>query len=132
MKLSKSCLIVCLCFIFNIVCATPVYQFANARQEAQFQHVLKSLRCVVCQNQDLADSNARLAIELRGMVHDMVVQGQSDQDIMHYLTARYGDFILFNPPVRGLTALLWFGPGLFFLIGIVVYGRYFLRRSEHV
>lgn len=132
MSLTRMVWILGLMLVFRCCLATPVYQFANARQEAQFQHLLKSLRCVVCQNQDLADSNARLAVELRSMVHDMVLNGKSDQDIMQFLTMRYGDFILFNPPVRWVTSLLWFGPGLFLLLGILVYGRYFLRRSRHV
>lgn len=128
--LRKILIIMSLIFFCGSAFATPMYPFANHKQEVQFQHLLKSLRCVVCQNQDLADSNARLAVELRTMIYDMVVHGKSDQDIVSYLTARYGDFILFNPPVRWVTSLLWFGPGLFLIIGIFFYCRYFLRRSD--
>jgi cytochrome c-type biogenesis protein CcmH len=109
-------------FSFALFASTQ-YPFADPKQEAQFTHLLKNLRCLVCQNQDLADSNASLAIDLRHKVYELVRDGQSDDEISDYLTARYGDFILFKPPVKTITALLWFGPFAFLIIGVVVFWR---------
>lgn len=112
--------------------ASSVYPFETAKQDAQFNHLLKELRCLVCQNQDLADSNAALAKDLREQVYDFVKEGKTDREIIEYLTARYGDFILFKPPVKALTALLWFGPALFLLTGFVIFWRtcLFSRRVD--
>src|SRR5471030_2718078 len=99
------------CFA-SFASANVFYPLETAKQEAQFFHLLRELRCLVCQNQDLADSNAGLAKDLRDEVYKLVKEGNSDDEIVHYLTARYGDFILFKPPVKAVTALLWFGPVL--------------------
>lgn len=108
---------------FNGAMASQLYPFTQAKQETQFHYLLKELRCLVCQNQDLADSNAALAKDLKTEVYELVKDGHSDQEIIHYLTERYGDFILFKPPVRQVTALLWFGPALFVLLGLIVFWR---------
>ena len=115
-------------FVLGGETAPSVYPFEKSTQAAQFQGLLKELRCLVCQNQDLADSNAGLAKDLRDQIYQMVSSGQSDQEIMTYLTKRYGDFILFQPPLKGLTALLWFGPVFFVLLGFVIFGRTMLHR----
>lgn len=107
----------------SVVFANSTYPFDTARQEVQFDHLLKDLRCLVCQNQDLADSNAALAKDLRQQVYHMVKEGKSDTDIRDYLSFRYGDFILFNPPVKSVTYLLWFGPFLFLGLGVVIFWR---------
>ena len=107
--------------------ADTLYPLSTKKQEAQFQHLLKELRCLVCQNQDLADSSAGLAKDLRNQVYIMVKNGDSDNDIIRYLTDRYGDFILFNPPVKGVTALLWYGPALFLLLGLFIFWRTCLK-----
>ena len=70
------------------------------------------LRCLVCQNQTIADSNAELAIDLKNQVREKLGQGMSDKDVIDYMVQRYGDFVLYRPPVRGTTWLLWFGPFL--------------------
>lgn len=111
--------------------ANTFYPLPSQKQEAQFQHLLKELRCLVCQNQDLADSNASLAQDLRNQVYGMVQHGDSDSEIIQYLTSRYGDFILFNPPVKGVTALLWFGPALFLLLGLFIFWRTCLKRNRN-
>lgn len=103
--------------------ASSIYPLDSAQKEAQFNHLLKDLRCLVCQNQDLADSNADLAKDLRNQVYLLVKEGKSDSEISDYLTARYGDFILFKPPVKAVTYLLWFGPALFLLLGFVIFWR---------
>lgn len=120
--------VVLACLLSQTVLANSFYPLETARQEAQFQHLLKELRCLVCQNQDLADSNAPLAKDLRDKVYTMVKNGDSDSDIMRYLTDRYGDFILFNPPVKAVTALLWYGPALFLLSGLLLFWRKCVRR----
>ena len=79
------------------------------------------LRCLVCQNQSLADSNAELAVDLRRQVEDMIARGDSDAQIKTFLTERYGDFVLYRPPVQRNTALLWFGPFALLLVGAVAW-----------
>jgi cytochrome c-type biogenesis protein CcmH len=109
--------------------ANTRYPFDSPKQDVQFSHLLKDLRCLVCQNQDLADSNATLANDLRDEVYDLVKDGHSDEEIIHYLTARYGDFILFKPPVKAITAFLWFGPALFLALGLLIFWRTNVKRT---
>lgn len=111
--------------------ANSVYPLDSAKKEAQFNHLLKDLRCLVCQNQDLADSNAELAKDLRQQVYELVKEGKSDSEINEYLTSRYGDFILFNPPVKAVTLLLWFGPFLFLLLGFFIFWRTCFKRMTN-
>ena len=108
--------------------ASNFYPFTSLKKEAQFNYLLKELRCLVCQNQDLADSNAELAKDLRLEVYQLVKTGKSDNEIKEYLSARYGDFILFKPPVKAVTLLLWFGPLLFLIAGIVIFWRTCFKR----
>lgn len=103
--------------------ANRIYPLDSLKKEAQFTHLLKNLRCLVCQNQDLADSNAELAKDLRLQVYELVKEGKSDNEITDYLSARYGDFILFNPPVKAVTLVLWFGPAFFLLAGFFIFWR---------
>ncbi len=110
--------------------ASSMYPLDTPKQEAQFNYLLRELRCLVCQNQDLADSNAGLAKDLRQEVYELVKSGKSDNDIIAYLTARYGDFILFNPPLKTVTVVLWFGPLLFMVIGLLVFWKTCLKRSS--
>lgn len=81
------------------------------------------LRCLVCQNQSVAESNAGLAVDLRNQVREQVAAGKSDREIIDFMTSRYGDFVLYKPPVKGSTLLLWFGPGLLLLVGALVAWR---------
>ena len=75
------------------------------------------LRCLVCQNQTIADSNADLAVDLRRQVREQIAQGRSDREIIEFMTTRYGDFVLYRPPLRATTVLLWAGPALLLLVG---------------
>jgi cytochrome c-type biogenesis protein CcmH len=111
--------------------ATAHYPFAQPAQQAQFQALLHDLRCPVCQNQDLADSNADLAADLRSEVYHMVLNHRSDQDIIQYLTDRYGDFIVFKPPVKEITTVLWFGPFIILLFGLGLFSLFCIRRVRH-
>ena len=110
--------------------ANTIYPLDSAKQEAQFHHLLHDLRCLVCQNQDLADSNAGLANDLRKEIYLLVKEGKSDKEIIDYATERYGDFILFKPPVKTITYLLWFGPALFLAFGLFIFWRSCLKRSS--
>jgi cytochrome c-type biogenesis protein CcmH len=124
-RLTLCCVILC----SSLVNANRIYPLETEKQDAQFAYLLKELRCLVCQNQDLADSNAALAKDLRGQIYTFVKEGKTDNEIIQYLTARYGDFILFKPPMKSLTALLWFGPAFFLLIGLLIFWRFCLRRN---
>lgn len=87
--------------------------------EDRYQSLLEELRCLVCQNQTLADSSSELATDLRVQVKDMLEQGSSDQQILDFMSARYGDFVLYTPPVKSHTLFLWLGPFALLLIGVV-------------
>jgi cytochrome c-type biogenesis protein CcmH len=91
--------------------------FANHTQELRFQHLTQQLRCPMCQNETLADSNAPIARDLRNQIFQMMQQGKSDDEIKQYLVARYSDFVLYDPPLTTGTWLLWFGPLLILLGG---------------
>ena len=86
------------------------FKFANDAEEQHFKDLISELRCLVCQNQSLADSDAELAHDLRAEVYEMVQDGKTDEEIIEFLVARYGDFVLYKPPVKPSTYLLWFGP----------------------
>ncbi|WP_114240148.1 cytochrome c-type biogenesis protein [Dyella sp. C9] len=94
--------------------------FKDHAQEVRFQNLTRELRCLVCQNENLADSNADLARDLRHEVFDLMQQGKSDDEIKQYLVDRYSDFVLYDPPVQSSTLLLWFGPLLILLAGATV------------
>jgi cytochrome c-type biogenesis protein CcmH len=95
-----------------------VVTFANAVQEKRYKSLINELRCLVCQNQTIADSDADLAQQLRREVHSMILDGRADSEIVSFMVERYGDFVLFNPPLKLVTSLLWFGPFLFLAIGL--------------
>ena len=104
--------------------------FADAAEEERFRELTAELRCVMCQNQSLADSNAAIAQDLRQEVFDLMRQGMSDQQIKDHLTARYSDFVLYRPPVDKRTWILWFGPGVLLLGGLVALVVIVRRRSR--
>ena len=103
---------------------------ADLALEARMQAIALELRCLVCQNQTIADSNADLAVDLRQQVREMLHQGKSQPEIIDYMTARYGDFVLYRPPVKGSTALLWFGPALLLAGGVTTLVLVLRRRSR--
>jgi cytochrome c-type biogenesis protein CcmH len=98
--------------------------------EERVMKLSKELRCLVCQNETLADSRADLAVDLRGQIREQMQAGKTDKEIIQYLTQRYGKFILYNPPVDPTTYLLWFGPFVLLLTGLAVLFRYLKRRRE--
>jgi cytochrome c-type biogenesis protein CcmH len=102
---------------------------ADPQVEKRVMTLAEELRCLVCQNQSLADSHADLAVDLRNQVREKVKQGMSDRQIVDYMVERYGDFVLYRPPVKMTTLLLWFGPLLLVLIGVGVLYRTLKMRS---
>lgn len=98
--------------------------------DARMVRITSELRCLVCQNQTIADSHAALAVDLRNQVMEQLQQGQSDQQIIDYMTARYGDFVLYRPPLKASTVVLWFGPGLLLLISLAALFVVLRRRSR--
>ena len=98
--------------------------------EARVMRIAAELRCLVCQNQTIADSHADLAQDLRQQVREMLQKGQSDAQIIDYMTQRYGDFVLYRPPVKSTTALLWYGPAVLMLGGLGVLAVVLRRRSK--
>lgn len=97
-----------------------VYQFETPEQETSYKRLIEELRCLVCQNQNLADSNAELAQDLRQKTYEMVIAGKDEQAIIDYMVQRYGDFVLYRPPVNATTLLLWVGPFLILFGGVAV------------
>jgi cytochrome c-type biogenesis protein CcmH len=97
--------------------------------EARARALSANIRCLVCQNESIDSSNADLARDLRVLVRERLVAGDSDREVLDYLVARYGDFVLFKPPLKPATYLLWFGPGILLLLGAVGLWLYFRRRS---
>ncbi len=94
-------------------------EFRDAGEEQRFHALVVELRCVMCQNQSLADSNAQIAVDLRREVLALMREGRSDEEIKAYLVARYGEFVLYRPEVESRTWLLWFGPFTVLLLGAV-------------
>lgn len=100
--------------------ATSVYDFSSPEQEQTFKELTKELRCPKCQNQDIGDSDAELAKDLRDKSYELLQAGQSKQDVIEYMKARYGNFILYKPPFMASTMILWFGPVLVILGGLFI------------
>ncbi len=110
--------------------AIDTFSFDNAQQQQRFQKLSEELRCLVCQNQSLADSNAELALDLRKKVYDRVIAGQTDEQIKTYLLDRYGDFVLYKPTVKPVTYVLWFGPLGLLLLALFILYRVARRKPE--
>ena len=108
--------------------AAPL-QFRDAAEETRFHDLAAELRCVMCQNQSLADSNALIALELRREVLDLIRAGKSDAQVKDHLVQRYGEFVLYKPRVEGRTWLLWLGPALILLAGAALVVALVRRKS---
>ena len=103
---------------------------ADPALEARMTRITSELRCLVCQNQTIADSHADLAVDLRRQTRELLAQGKSDREIVDWMTARYGDFVLYRPPLRWTTMLLWFGPLAMLAIGFTTLGIVLRRRNR--
>ena len=123
-----------LLFIFLLIISCSSYavdfrQLSDPKQQETYEALTKELRCLVCQNQTIADSNAELAADLRRQVYEMLQQGKSKQEIIRFMTDRYGDFVLYKPPFKGKTSVLWIAPVVFLLMGLITV-FFFIRRKK--
>lgn len=103
---------------------------ANPQLEARVMALATELRCLVCQNQTIADSHADLAVDLRQQIREMLERGMSDAEVRRYMTDRYGDFVLYNPPMKASTALLWVGPGVLLVVALAALFVVLRRRQK--
>lgn len=130
----KRLLLALTCIIAVLVSASAFaidpLPFKDAAQRERFQHLTSQLRCMVCQNESLDASNADLAKDLRHQIFDMMQNGKSDAQIKQYLVARYSDFVLYDPPLKNSTLLLWFGPAALVLAGGMVVLVLLRRRTK--
>ncbi|MFK7888654.1 MAG: cytochrome c-type biogenesis protein CcmH [Gammaproteobacteria bacterium] len=110
-------------FMLPSVHAIDIETLEDPALRERYDVITFELRCLVCQNQTIADSNAELAVDLRNQVREMLLAGKTDNEIRDYMTARYGDFVLYRPPLRRRTIALWFGPIVALLFGFVVLWR---------
>ena len=108
--------------------AIDTYEFAKEGDRERFRELTKELRCPKCQNQDIADSNAPIAADLRKEIFRMLGEGKDNQQIIDFMVDRYGDFVRYKPALTGKTALLWFGPAGLLLAGVVVMAVIVRRR----
>lgn len=99
--------------------AIDARKFETKQQQQDYNILIKELRCLVCQNQNIADSNADLAKDLRRQVQEMVSAGKNEQDVIDYMVERYGDFVVYKPQLQMKTLMLWVGPALFIIIGLI-------------
>ncbi len=122
-----------LLFILLLVISINSYavdsrQLSDPKQQESYETLTKELRCLVCQNQTIADSNAELASDLRRQVYEMLQQGKSEQEIIRFMTDRYGEFVLYKPAFAGKTSLLWIAPVVFLFMGLMMV--FFVIRSK--
>ena len=118
-----------LSFTSPVLAEIAGFPFETEVQEERFKSLASELRCLVCQNQSLADSNAGLAQDLRSELYEQVLSGNSDSQVINFMTERYGDFILYKPAFKAKTMLLWLSPLLLFIIGVVCLFR-FSRKAK--
>jgi cytochrome c-type biogenesis protein CcmH len=108
--------------------AIEAFTFETPAQEQRYRALTEEFRCPKCLNTNLAGSDSPIAADLRATIHRLIIEGKSDDDIRNYLHDRYGDFVLYNPPLRSGTALLWFAPVVLIVIGLIVIGVMVSRR----
>ena len=121
--------------IISLAISASIYFFLKDQAQydpvlnQRYQTLIHEVRCLVCQNETIADSNASLAADLRREIRRMVAEGKSEQEVLDFLVARYGDFALYRPPVQPTTWALWAAPAVFVLIGVVAFARVLRRRA---
>lgn len=119
-----------LIFYCQSLWAIEARQFENTQQEQIYATLIVQLRCLVCQNQNIADSNADLAKDLRRQVYEMVRAKKTKQDVIDYMVQRYGDFAVYDPQFQAKTWLLWLGPALFVIVGCIIALIYIKRNRK--
>ena len=128
MKMSKLSPLVCLllAFVYSMAAvASERYPLQTEQQRQWFAELTADLRCPKCQNQNIADSNATVSVDMKRKVHQLLLDGHSKQQIIDYMKQRYGDFVYYQPPVNTVTSVLWWGPGVILLIALWLF---FARR----
>jgi cytochrome c-type biogenesis protein CcmH len=124
-------LLLCLIFIAaSALAAIETYQFESPEMEADYVRLTNELRCLVCQNQNLAGSNADLAKDLRQQTYEMLMQGKTPDQIVAYMVERYGDFVLYRPQFKTSTLLLWLGPFVLLMLVLVLVVRHMRGRQK--
>ena len=126
----KKLIFILLFFSFQVFALEEIYQFSSSADEERFNMLTTQLRCLVCQNQNIAESNAPLANDLRNQIYKKIQQGEQNQEIVDYLVKRYGDFILYRPPLKSATYWLWFGPVFIFFFGLSYLFLYISRKRR--
>lgn len=119
-----------LCMIGGAQAAIDAYEFQSEAERERYRTLVEELRCPKCQNQNIADSNAPIAMDLRREIFRMLEEGQSNEQIVDYLVARYGDFVRYKPPVNIKTLLLWYGPIALLVVGFGVLALILMRRRR--
>ncbi len=115
---------------FSALGAIDTYEFASEEQRARFYYLSSELRCPKCQNQNIADSNAPIANDLRREIYRMLQEGQSNDEIIEFMVARYGEFVRYRPALTVQTAVLWFAPAVFLIAGLLVLVVMLRRRQK--
>ncbi len=123
-------ILILLASILNVSAKVEVLTFSGPEHEARYKKLIGELRCLVCQNQNIESSNADLAKDLRQQVYTRIENGEQDEAIIAYMVARYGDFVLYKPPLNATTALLWIGPFALLALGILVMVRLIRSRRS--
>tara|TARA_Y100000746_G_scaffold222428_2_gene222866 strand:+ start:113 stop:532 length:420 start_codon:yes stop_codon:yes gene_type:complete len=119
-------------FSFSSLAVNPGEILNDPKLEKRARSISKGLRCVVCQNQSIDDSDAQLARDMRIIVRDRILAGDSDTAVINYVVSRYGDFVLLKPPVKGVTLVLWFGPIFIALMGFIGLVLFFWRQRKFI
>ena len=125
-------LVLTLCLLGSASAAIDAYEFKDEAERERYRTLVEELRCPKCQNQNIADSNAPIAMDLRREIFRMLEEGQSNDQIVDYLVARYGDFVRYKPPVNTKTLVLWYGPAGLLVIGFGVLALILVRRHRGV
>ncbi|RUM53880.1 MAG: cytochrome c-type biogenesis protein CcmH [Marinomonas sp.] len=112
--------------------ATEVLEFKSTEDQQRFRLLTEELRCPKCQNQNLEDSNAGIAIDLRNQIYTMINEGQTSEEIVDYMVARYGEFVLYRPVHDQSTAILWYGPFALLLIGAVIFVLVMVKNQRRI
>ena len=126
-------LLLAVCGLASSICSAGVFearQFESTEQSDRYRNLTSELRCLVCQNQNIADSNADLAKDLRDKVYELIMVGKSDADIINFMVNRYGDFVLYRPPLKASTVVLWLSPFLVVVISLALLVRFIRRRRQ--
>ena len=128
----KKIIVVLLLALSFSVSAAPIetFKFDSPEKEKIFHKLSDELRCLVCQNQNVAESNAELAKDLRLEIYTMLNQGKTEDEIVDFMVQRYGDYVLYRPPFKPMTWLLWFGPGIIFVIGLIFVVRFIKAQNK--